>query len=427
MYTFMREKRPDKFSRLLPDPSTVMKKLSVQMLVAVLLGAITGLVVAAVHSAAADRAVSIIAPMGTIWVNAILMTVVPLVVVNVIVAAASSAEQRNAVRGATGTFAMFVGVVTASAILCAVLSPVLLAAIVPAGAIPVPPSAVAAAQQQPSLSALVVSIVPQNPVRAAADGAMLGLIVFSLLFGFATTRIKPEQRSSVVQLCRAVSDALLVIVGWVLRVGPIGVFALLVPVAARIGLDVLRSLAGYLFVVAVLCLVVTAGAYVLAATLGATPLRRFARALAAPQAIAFGSRSSLASLPALMHAAEDDLSLGVEVSGLVLPLATAMLKVAAPIASITGAVFIARVYGIHLGAAHMIPVIATSVFTSFGVPGVPNGAWTQLPVFLVAGIPPEGIGILLAVDAIPDALRTVTNVSMDLAVATVIGRWTRAG
>ena len=403
-----------------------MKKLSVQMVVAVILGTITGLVVAAAHSAAADRAVSVIAPVGTIWVNAILMTVVPLVVVNVIVAAASSAEQRNAVRSATGTFAMFIGVVTASAILCALLSPGLLAALVPAGAITVPPSAAAAAQQQPSLAALLMSIVPQNPVRAAADGAMLGLIVFSLLFGFATTRIKPEQRSSVVHLCRAVGDALLVIVGWVLRVGPIGVFALIVPVATRIGLDVLRSLAGYMLVVALLCLAVTAGAYLLAATLGAMPIRRFARALAAPQAIAFGSRSSLASLPSLMRAAEGDLELPADVSGLVLPLATAMLKAAAPIASIAGAVFIARVYGIHLGAARMIPAVAMSVFTSFGVPGVPNGAWTQLPVFLVAGIPPEGIGILLAVDAIPDALRTVTNVSVDLAVATVIARWTRA-
>ncbi len=403
-----------------------MKKLPVQMVIAVLLGTIAGLIVAAVRSSAADRAVSIVAPLGTIWVNAILMTVVPLVVVNVIVAAASSAERQNAVRGATGTFGMFIGVVTASAVLCALLSPGLLALIVSKGGIPVPPAAAAAAAQQPSLTSLVVSIVPQNPVKAAADGAMLGLIVFSLLFGFATTRIEPEQRSSIVAFCRAVSDALLVIVEWVLRVGPIGVFALILPVATRIGIDVLRSLAGYMLVVVLLCAIVTAGAYVLAVALGGTPIRRFARALAAPQAIAFGSRSSLASLPSLMRAAEDDLQLPAEVSGLVLPLATAMLKVAAPIASVTGAIFIARVYGIHLGAARMIPVIAISVFTSFGVPGVPNGAWTQLPVFLAAGIPAEGIGILLAVDAIPDALRTVTNVSVDLAVATVIARWTRA-
>ena len=403
-----------------------MKKLPVQMVIAVLLGTIAGLIVAAVRSPTADRAVSIIAPLGTIWVNAILMTVVPLVVVNVIVAAASSAEQRNAVRGATGTFGMFVGVVTASAVLCALLSPGLLAFIVSGGGIPVPAAAAAAAAQQPSVTSLVVSIVPQNPVKAAADGAMLGLIVFSLLFGFATTRIKPDQRASIVALCRAVSDALLVIVAWVLKVGPIGVFALILPVATHIGIDVLRSLAGYMLVVVLLCVVVTGGAYVLAVVLGGTPLRRFARALAAPQAIAFGSRSSLATLPSLMRAAEDDLQLPVEVSGLVLPLATAMLKVAAPIASVTGAIFIARVYGIHLGAARMIPVVAISVLTSFGVPGVPNGAWTQLPVFLAAGIPAEGIGILLAVDAIPDALRTVTNVSVDLAVATVIARWTRA-
>ncbi len=403
-----------------------MKKLPVQMVTAVVLGTIAGLIVAALHSPAANRAVAIIAPAGTIWVNAILMTVVPLVVVNVIIATAGSAGQANAVRGAAGTFGMFVGVVTASAVLCAVLSPGLLSALVPAGAIPVPPSAAAAAAKQPSLSSLVVSIVPANPVKAAADGAMLGLIVFSLLFGFAVRKIRPEHRTSIVELCRGISDALLVIVEWVLKVGPIGVFALILPVAERIGLDVLRSLAGYMLVVVLLCLIVTVGGYVLAATLGLTSPRRFARALAAPQAIAFGSRSSLATLPSLMRAAEEDLELPSEASGLVLPLATAMLKVGAPIASVTGAIFIARVYGIHLGAARMIPVVAISVLTSFGVPGVPNGAWTQLPVFLAAGIPAQGIGILLAVDAIPDALRTVTNVSVDLAVATVIARWTRS-
>ncbi len=402
-----------------------MRKLSVQMVIAVGLGTIAGLFVAALPAATADRVIAVAAPIGAIWVNAILMTVVPLVVANVIIAAASSAERRNAVRGATATFAMFVAVVAASAVLCALLAPVLLSMLVPAGALPAPPAAMGGAAAQPSIASLMVSVVPQNPVKAAADGAMLGLIVFSLLFGFATTRIDAEHRGAIVRLCRAVSDALLVIVQWVLRVGPIGVFALVLPVAAHIGLDVLRSLGGYMLVVALLCLVVTAGAYVLAATLGGTSPGRFARALAAPQAIAFGSRSSLATLPSLLHAAEDDLALPPEASGLVLPLATAMLKVAAPIASVAGAIFIARVYGIHLSATRMIPVIAISVFTSFGVPGVPNGAWTQLPVFLAAGVPAEGIGILLAVDAIPDALRTVTNVSVDLAVATVIARWMR--
>ncbi len=404
-----------------------MRKLSVQMVIAVVLGTVAGLVAAAAPGAGADRTVAVAAPIGAIWINAILMTVVPLVVANVIVAAASSAERRNAVRGAAATFGMFVGVVAASAILCAVLAPGLLSALVPAGALPAPPAAAGVAAAQPTVTSLVVSVVPQNPVKAAADGAVLGLIVFALLFGFATTRIAAARREAIVQLCRAVSDALLVIVQWVLRVGPIGVFALVLPVAARIGLDVLRSLGGYMLVVALLCAVMTAGAYVLAGTLGRTPVRRFARALAAPQAIAFGSRSSLATLPSLMRAADDDLALAAEASGLVLPLATAMLKVAAPIASVGGAIFMARVYGIHLGATRMIPVIAISVLTSFGVPGVPNGAWTQLPVFLAAGIPAEGIGILLAVDAIPDALRTVTNVSVDLAVATVIARWMGRG
>lgn len=393
------------------------------MLLAVLAGTAAGLAVAAANSAPANRIVAIIAPLGTIWVNAILMTVVPLVIACVIVAAASSADHRETRRGATGTLVLFVGTVAASAVLCALLSPWLLGLFVQAGSIPIPATSTSVAPAaQPSLSALVVSIVPRNPVKAAADGAMLGVIVFSLLFGFASTRLDAARRNTITGMAQAVADALLVIVGWVLKVGPIGVFALLLPVAQRIGLGVLQSLAGYMVVVAILCLVVTAGAYLMATTMGRVGLVRFARALAAPQAIAFGSRSSLATLPSLMRAADDDLQLLPQASGFVLPLATAILKVSAPIASVTGAIFIARVYGIHLGPGRLLPMMAIAVLVSFGVPGVPNGAWTQLPVFLAAGVPAEGIGILLAVDAVPDALRTVANISVDLAIATVIGR-----
>jgi Na+/H+-dicarboxylate symporter len=150
-------------------------------------------------------------------------------------------------------------------------------------------------------------------------------------------------------------------------------------------------------------------------------MRRFARAALPSQLIAFSSSSSVASLPALVESAERGLELSNRVSGFVLPLAVATFKVAAPVSWTVGALFVAWFYGIPLHVTQLATVAFAAVFLGFASPGVPRGAFIMLtPLFLAIGLPAEGIGILIAVDALPDTFSTVLNVTGDLAATAIV-------
>ena len=173
----------------------------------------------------------------------------------------------------------------------------------------------------------------------------------------------------------------------------------------------------------VACLVVILLLYPVAALVGRVPVRRFARAALPAQLIAFSSSSSIASLPALVEAADRGLGLPERVSGFVLPLAVSTFKLAAPVSWTVGALFVGWFYGIPLGVAELATVAFASIFLAFAAPGVPRGAFLMLtPLFLAIGLPAEGIGILIAVDAIPDLFATVLNVSGDLVAAVLVAR-----
>jgi len=142
-----------------------------------------------------------------------------------------------------------------------------------------------------------------------------------------------------------------------------------------------------------------------------------------PQQVAFASSSSIASLPALVEAADRDLELPERVSGFVLPLSVSTFHIAAPVSWTVGALFIGWFYGIPIGMAELATVAFASVFLSFVGPGVPRGAFLMLtPLFLAIGLPAEGIGILIAIDAIPDLFSTVLNVTGDLAATAIVAR-----
>ena len=152
-------------------------------------------------------------------------------------------------------------------------------------------------------------------------------------------------------------------------------------------------------------------------------MRRFARAALPAQLIAFSSSSSIASLPALVESAERGLGLPARVTGFVLPLAVSTFKIAAPLSWTVGALFVGWFYGIPLHATAIATIAIAAVFLSFAVPGIPRGAFIMLtPLFLAIGLPVEGIGILIAVDAIPDTFSTVLNVTGDLAAAALVAR-----
>jgi proton glutamate symport protein len=272
----------------------------------------------------------------------------------------------------------------------------------------------------------LVELVPPNPFKAAADGTMLPLIVFALIFGAALSRIAVEQRDTVVRFFQGVSEAMLTVIRWVFVAAPVGVFALAVVVGARLGYSALTAVGYYVAVHVGLMFSVMVGMYVIAVLVGRVPLPLFARAVAPAQVIALGSRSSTAALPSMIDAARDVLKLPPQIVSVVLPTAVAIYRVSAPVSFILGALFLGKLYGVPLGGAEIASLAVLSVLMSYSVPGVPSGSlFVMAPIFADMGIPVEGIAILIAIDVIPDIMKTTAIVTAHMTSAAVVARITR--
>jgi Na+/H+-dicarboxylate symporter len=288
-------------------------------------------------------------------------------------------------------------------------------------------TAVEGAGQLPSVGQWFVSLVPVNVIKAAADGTMLPLIIFSLAFGFALTRAGTSSRETVVRVFEAIASAMLTLVGWVLKFAPVGVFALAVPLAARMGLAAAGALIYYVALLSVISAAfIVVVLYPGAVLLGRVPLARFLKASGPATLVALSSRSSLAALPAAIEGARTGLGLPEEIPSFFLPLAASMFRVGAAMAQVVGVLFVGRLYGVTLDGAQLATVIVTVVLTTFSVPGVPAGAIIVMaPVLAAAKLPVEGIGLLLGVDTIPDMFRTAANVVGWLGVGSILGRPTK--
>lgn len=400
----------------------------------VLIGLFAGLLVGFGANAFPDvrGVIPWIEPLGSIFINAIRMTVVPLVVASLIVGVAGASDARAIGRVGWRALALFVILVLAGAIFGAIVAqPILVRMVDPgaggalsSGAGQLAGAAQEGAQRLPSFAQWLIDLVPSNPIRAAADGAMLPLIVFSLLFGVALLRLDAERRRPIIGFFEGVADAMLVLVRWVLALAPIGVFALAVPLAARMGLAAAGALAGFVILVSALSVAFMALVlYPAASAIGRVPLGMFARAIAPSQAVAFSSRSSLAALPAMIEAGETRLGFPPEISRFLLPLSASTFRAGSGVGLTVSVLFVARLYGVDLSIAQIATVIATVLLTSFSVPGIPNGSIiAMVPILVAAGIPVEGIGILLSIDTIPDMFRTTTNVTGHMTAAAILSR-----
>ena len=399
-----------------------------RVLVALLAGLALGIAASATDAGALRTLARVVEPVGTLWVNAIRMTVVPLVVSLLVTGVAQAGAGRAGGIGGRA-LAWFAALVAAAALLGAVAAPPLVALLpidaATAGALRagVPAQGAAAAAQVPPFAEWLAALVPANPVKAAADGAMLPLVVFTALFALALTRVAPEHRDAAVRFFRAVQEAMFVLVGWILAAAPVGVFCLVLPLAARTGAQLAGALGGFVLITSTLVTVATLALYPLVALAGGVPVRRFARAALPAQAVAFSTRSSLASLPAMVEGAERGMGLPSRVTGLVLPAAVSLFKYGSPITRIVGTLLVARLYGVELGAGQWAAVFAAMAVLSFYSPGIPSGGLLVLaPVYLAFGLPVEGIGLLIAVDLVPDMFVTTANVTADLAAAALVAR-----
>jgi len=403
-----------------------------RVVVGLIAGLIIGSAIGAQPGPIALRVLAIIEPIGQLWVGAIRMTVVPLVISLLFVGVANHDDTERFGRIGGVTIATFVALLVFAAVVALLLAPPLmrdmklspeavanLRATAGAGAA----KTTAQVAQVPGFASWVTSLVPANVVKAAADGAMLPVIVFTLLFGLATRHIESSLCASLIHFFGAVATAMTTVVDWVIWAAPIGIFSLVVAAASRAGIALAGAMAYYIVAISALLALFALLMYPIAAMVGRVPLGWFTRAAVPPQAVALSSSSSLASLPALVESARA-LGLPTSVTGFVLPLSVSTFKVATPITWLMGILFLARLYGVELPTPALVSIAATAAALSLTLPGVPQGALLLLtPVLTSYGIPAEGIGLLLAADTIPDLMGTMTNVTGDLVVGTVVGGW----
>ena len=390
-----------------------------RVMTGLLAGIVIGILLAWSDPALASRIAGIVEPFGKLWLNALQMTVVPLVFALVVVGINQASDAAHSGRVARQAIVSFVILLTAAAAMTAVLAPLALSMLQPDPAVAAALRGHAEDIAKPSggWADALIALVPSNAIAAAAASAMLPLVTFALFFGFALTRIDAAPRAQVVGLFKAISDAMIVIVHWVLWAAPVGIFALVLALTARAGLGMLQALGIYillecaLYVLAVLLLIVVA------VTIGKRRFRHFMAGLVPVQAVAASTQSSLATLPAMLDSAQNRLGIPARVSGLVLPMAVSLFRITSPIQYLATACFIAWALGVDLSATQLATGVALSVLVSMGSVGLPGQAIflaTNLPVTSAMGLPIAPLPVLMAVDAIPDVLATVGNVTGDM-------------
>jgi proton glutamate symport protein len=397
--------------------------LAARVLMALVLGLVAGVVLAPAETGAPAVVVAWVEPVGALWVNAIRMTVIPLLV-SLLLGSITSSEAGAVARVGGKAVAWFVGLVAGTSALGGLAAPPLLR-LVGASDVQIPELATAGTTAEVTLPPFrdwLVNLLPPNPVQAAAEGAILPLVVFTVIFGLAATQVTPAYRDTLHRAAKAVSETILVVVGWILATAPIGVFALTLTLGAQTGAAVIGAVAGFLVVAVALLLVATLAAYPLVRIFGGFPMGLFAKACLPAQAVGFSTRSSLASLPPMLEEAERTLGLKPEVSGLVLPAAVSMFKYASPTSRIVGTFFVASLFGVELGPLEIAALSAGMGALSFYSPGIPSGGlFVMAPLWMAFGLPLEGVGILIALDLIPDMVLTVANVTGNMAVAAIVG------
>jgi proton glutamate symport protein len=407
------------------------KSLSVRVLLALAAGIAAGAAIGAYGGDQAKGAADLVEAVGGLWLNALRMTIVPLVFTLLVVGIASVADAAATGRLAARAVGLFSILLVIAAVYATFATQGFLAIwpVEAAGAEALRAGAKAGEQavaEAPALADWIKSLAPANPIKAAAEDAILPLVVFGVFVGFAVTRLPENLSAPLINLFRGIGEAMIVIVRWVLWVAPIGVFALSLGVGLRAGLGAAGTLLQYVTIVSLVTLGVAVIPYILVAVRRTgVSLPEFARAVAPVQVLAISTQSSLACLPAMIERARDDLRIPARVTGLVLPLAVAVFRLTSPVANLAVAYFVAHIYGIEPTLPQMIGAVFVAFAVSVGSVGLPGQISffaSMAPICLTLGLPLELLPILLAVEVIPDIFRTIGNVTGDLGVTVALNR-----
>ena len=391
------------------------------ILSALVAGMLLGIGIEGVSPSAAQASLPFVEPFGTLWLNALKMTIIPLIVALLITGITATADAARAGALAARAVMTFLGAIFLSGLMSLIMTPLLIELF--------PLSAEAAAALRhglggtaqtapsPTFGDFLLSLIPTNPIAAAAETAVLPLIVFTTIFAFAITRIGEAQRALLSNLFKALGDAMLVVIGWVLALAPFGVFALGYALAVKAGVAAFGGLVHYVLIVSgigVCCVVL---GLLLAWLAVGVPLPRFIRAMVPTLAVAISTQSSLACLPAMLQASAE-LGVPPKKADIVLPLAVALFRFTSTAMHLAVVVYIAWLFGIGLTPWTMavgLAVAMAAALSSVSLPGSISYVTSIAPIAVSMGVPVAPLGLLVAVETFPDIFRTIGNVVGDVA------------
>lgn len=394
-----------------------------RVLMGLLLGALLGY--ACKHSTlpSLHKIPALFEPFARLFINAILVCVIPLVTTSLIAGCASTNSGKLG-RLAGRSLAIILFYLVASAVFAGGIAFPLfyhLSHVMGRGTLATARSSVPAVAI-PTFGSFLVGLFPTNIFKAAEDGALLPLVLFSVALGIAIAHLPDAERVLLTRFFRALADGFTILIGGILRTVPIGVFCLSVTLGANTGVSGVSWLVSY---VAAMCFITATFMpfilYPSIAIFSSWSLPALIRASAPAQAIAFTSRSSLAALPAAYKAARDSLKLPDDVSAFFFPFAASIFHVGGCIVQMVGVCFLAAFYGVSLSFAQLVVLSLNAIAVSMTAPGIPGGAIIVMaPMLASAGIPLEGMAMLLAVDTVPDMFRTTVTVSCWLSAASLL-------
>lgn len=373
-------------------------------------------------------------PVGRVFLNLLIMTVIPLVFASLAVGVARLGDMSKLGRMGAKTFGFFL----VTSVSAAVIGLLLVNLVEPGKTVSEDTvtqlrEAYGKSAEQKAVPAefgvqTFVNMVPRNPIQAAAEMNMLGIIIFALLVGVGLTYIPAERARALIPVLEGIGDLMVFIISVAMRLAPVGVFCLIFSNTAQFGFGLLTSLGLYALVVMIGLGLQMFGVFPLLLQLAAhTNPWQFFRQIRGVMLTAFSTSSSNATLPTSIRVAQEDLGIPKPVAGFVLPLGATMNMNGTALFEGVTVLFLAQVAGLELSLGQQVLVVMLSVLTAIGAAGVPGGSIPLIAMVLVSvNVPPDLLFLILGVDRVLDMFRTTVNVVGDLTAVMVINRFEEA-
>ncbi len=398
--------------------------LTTQIVVAMIAGAVTGVVLSPFHAEFAFVrdviAGGVFHVIGAMFIAELKMLVVPLVLASLVVGVTGLSDLASLGRIGIRALVLYLGTTAVAMTIALIVASV----VSPGEGYKIEHASVSfSGKEPPELRQVLIDLVPSNPFAAMADGAMLQIIVFALLLGVAITLAGPPGKP-VLELFRNVNVVVMRMVEIVMAMAPVGVFCLIAKTFATQGLDIIVPLVGYFLTVVAALLLHALGTYsVILATLARVNPLIFLTKMRAAMVFGFSTASSNATMPVTLRSVEQRLGVGNSVASFTIPLGATINMDGTAIMQGVATVFIAAVYGIDLSTGDYLAIVLTGTLASIGTAGVPGVGLVMLSMVLVqVGVPVEGIALIIGVDRLLDMLRTAVNITGDAAITVVVAR-----